>query len=122
MSDDLKLQQAQQAQEARRQQEEQRQFLASQLLTPEARERLNRVALVKPDKAKMVENHIIMQAKSGRLNEKVSEDLLIQMLDSLNTQEEQHKPKVEIKRRKATEDSDDDNFGLDDDDDDGDDW
>lgn len=62
---------------------EQRRAMLSSLLQPDARERLSRVAIVRPDNARAVEDHIINAARSGTLREPVSEGLLIKMLDQL---------------------------------------
>ena len=52
------MQRAQQ-EEMKKAHEEQREAFLKQVLTPGARERLNRVALVKPEKARQVEEAII---------------------------------------------------------------
>jgi programmed cell death protein 5 len=44
-------------------------------LTPEARQRLANVRMVKPDLANAVENYIITMASQGRLREVSDEDL-----------------------------------------------
>jgi hypothetical protein len=41
------------------------------IMTMEARERLNRVAIVKPENARAVEEHLIRLARSGKLTAKV---------------------------------------------------
>ncbi|EPS63630.1 hypothetical protein M569_11154, partial [Genlisea aurea] len=57
--------------EAKREAEEQRQMILAQILTPEARQRLARIALVKPEKARGVEDVIIRAAQVGQIAEKV---------------------------------------------------
>lgn len=69
---------------------------------------MNRISLVKPDKARVVENRIIQMAKSGALKgEQVSDkrltDLLANMADAGTT----GATKVVMKRR-TYDDSDDD--------------
>ena len=62
--------------------DERRAFLAS-VLQPNARERLARIKLVKPEKAKGVERTILNAAKEGKLG-KVSEQMLIDMLNTVS--------------------------------------
>jgi len=112
----LQGQQGQQQQESAKRQDEQRKSMVSQLLTPDAVERLNRIALVKPDNARMIENNILMQYQQGRIREKINEAQLKTMLSQISGQTS--KPTVQITRRKH---DDDDDFGLGDDDDDDDD-
>ncbi|KAL8511787.1 hypothetical protein ACS0TY_018282 [Phlomoides rotata] len=84
--------------EAKREAEEQRQLMLTQILTSEARARLARIALVKPDKARGVEDVILRAAQSGQIVEKVSEERLISLLEQINTQTAKE-TKVTIKRR-----------------------
>jgi len=46
-------------------------MMLTSVLTAEARERLNRVAIVKPDNARAVEDHIMKMARGGKLTAKV---------------------------------------------------
>eukprot|EP00882_Tetradesmus_deserticola_P018793 GHRQ01020181.1.p2 GENE.GHRQ01020181.1~~GHRQ01020181.1.p2 ORF type:complete len:114 (+),score=31.82 GHRQ01020181.1:169-510(+) len=62
---------AEQQEEARRAAEEQRRTMLHAVMAADARERLARVALVKPDKARNVENMILTAAKRGALQSKV---------------------------------------------------
>ncbi|KAK6932247.1 PDCD5-like [Dillenia turbinata] len=71
--------------EAKREAEEQRQMMLSQILSSEARERLSRIALVKPEKARGVEDVILRAARMGQIVEKVSEPTLIKLLEDINT-------------------------------------
>lgn len=86
--------------EAKRDAEEQRQLMLTQILTPEARARLARIALVKPDKARGVEDVILRAAQMGQIAEKVSEERLISLLEQINTQTTKE-TKVTIKRRQS---------------------
>jgi programmed cell death protein 5 len=65
---------AQQAEYDRR--EAERAELLRRLLTPEARERLGRIRLAKPDVAQSVEQQIIALAGSGRLQRAIDDDTL----------------------------------------------
>mmetsp|Transcript_16033 Transcript_16033/g.23800 ORF Transcript_16033/g.23800 Transcript_16033/m.23800 type:complete len:126 (+) Transcript_16033:49-426(+) len=87
---------------------EQRKSIIDQILMPEARERLNNIAIVKKEKARALEEMLIAAARQGKLGGKVTKDQFIQMLESLSTQMET-KTKITISRRKNFGDSDDDN-------------
>ena len=66
--------------------------------------------MVKESRAQMVEDRLIMIAKSGQLQQKVSEDQLKQMLTSLTEHEQEqgkNLDKIETVRRKARWDEDD---------------
>eukprot|EP00250_Pteridium_aquilinum_P017773 c2377_g1_i1 orf=210-608(+) len=97
----------QQAQEEqKREAEERRQMMLARVLSSEARERLSRIALVKPEKARGVEDLILRSAQMGQIAEKVSEERLIALLEQIN--EQTHKaPKVTIQRRRSVLDDDD---------------
>ncbi|GAA6000345.1 hypothetical protein JCM10207_007972 [Rhodosporidiobolus poonsookiae] len=69
------------------QQDEQRRGLMSQMLSPEARERLSRIALVKPDRARAIEQLLVRMAQSGQIRGRVSEDQLIDVLDQVEAME-----------------------------------
>ncbi|MEM3085503.1 MAG: DNA-binding protein [Nitrososphaerales archaeon] len=53
------------------------------LLTPEARQRLTNIKMVKPDLAKAVEDYLITMGSQGRLNKALTDDELKQILASL---------------------------------------
>jgi programmed cell death protein 5 len=53
------------------------------LLTPEARQRLTNIKIVKPDLAKAVEDYLISMGSQGRLNKALTDDELKQILASL---------------------------------------
>uniref|UniRef100_N1R1T7 Programmed cell death protein 5 n=1 Tax=Aegilops tauschii TaxID=37682 RepID=N1R1T7_AEGTA len=76
----------QKAQEdAKQEAEERRQMMLAQILSSEARERISRIALVKPDKARGVEDVLLRAAQTGGISEKVSEERLISLLEQINT-------------------------------------
>ncbi|KAG8365595.1 hypothetical protein BUALT_Bualt18G0122100 [Buddleja alternifolia] len=91
--------------EAKREAEERRQLMLTQILTSEARARLARIALVKPDKARGVEDVILRAAQTGQIVEKVSEERLITLLEQINTQTTKE-TKVTIRRRPSVLDDD----------------
>ncbi|KAJ3682697.1 hypothetical protein LUZ60_012924 [Juncus effusus] len=72
--------------DAKREAEDRRQLMLTQILSIEARERLGRIALVKPDKARGVEDVLLRAFQMGRISEKVSEERLITLLEQINTQ------------------------------------
>lgn len=87
--------------------------ILSQILLPEAADRLGRIRLVKESRATDVENRLIMLAKSGQLRSKVTEEQLKELLGSLaeNTREKE-RGNIVISRRKGGWDDDDDLEGL----------
>ncbi|WFC94590.1 hypothetical protein MBRA1_001223 [Malassezia brasiliensis] len=66
------------------QQEEMKRQLLSQILDSDARERLSRIALVKPQKSKAVTDILIQMARSGQVRQRVSEAQLISLLDQID--------------------------------------
>ncbi|KXZ44039.1 hypothetical protein GPECTOR_75g763 [Gonium pectorale] len=80
--------------------EEQRRAMLAACMTNEARERLSRIAIVKPDKARGVENMILGAAQRGALSGKVSEERLVELLEQINEREGASKPKITIQRRR----------------------
>jgi programmed cell death protein 5 len=90
--------------------------MLNSILTPEAKDRLERVAMVRPDNARAVEAHIMQLARARKLQEKVGEETLVAMLEQVSKQSSEQSAvrKVTIVRKKrAGEDSDDeDDFDL----------
>ncbi|KAJ1961086.1 hypothetical protein GGI12_003445 [Dipsacomyces acuminosporus] len=91
--------------EAQKAQEEARQNMLAQVLSREARERLGRIAIVKPEKARAVEDMLLRMAQMGQIRNKVSEDELKEMLEQINA--EHHTETKIIYNRKGFGDSDD---------------
>ena len=73
--------QAQQQELERRDQE--RAEILRRLLTPEARERLGRIRLAKPDVAAAVEQQVIALAASGRLQRQIDDNTLRALLERI---------------------------------------
>jgi len=90
--------------QAKAEQEERRKMILQQILMPEARERLSRIALVKPENARGVEDLIIRAAQSGQLGEKIDEAKLISLLEQLD--QNKKKTTVTIVRRGRNDDDD----------------
>ncbi|SBS96926.1 apoptosis-related protein, putative (ARP) [Plasmodium malariae] len=72
---------------------EQRRIILKSLLTPDAHARLSRIAIVKEEKARKIEDIIIRNSQMGLLHKKIDEDQLIKI--------------IEIRRRKQFDDDDD---------------
>ncbi|MFZ1023981.1 MAG: DNA-binding protein [Thermoplasmata archaeon] len=72
---------AQQQDQDRREQE--RSEILRRLLTPEARERLGRIRLAKPDVASAVEQQVIALAASGRLQRQIDDTTLRSLLERI---------------------------------------
>lgn len=84
---------AQQA--AEQQKEAQKQAMLRQYLTDGARKRLNSVRMSKPDFANQVEQQVLALAQSGRLQGKIDEDQMKELLKELTPESR----KFDIKRR-----------------------
>ena len=76
-----------------------------QVLEDKARQRLENIASVKPEKAEMIENIIIGNMQRGTVQGKISESQLIDLMEQYNEKEGTGQ-KVEFKR--TAFDSDDD--------------
>jgi len=72
---------AQQA--AQQQAEAQKQALLKQHLTDGARQRLNAVQMSKPEVAEQVEQQVVALARSGRIQDRIDEDQMRQLLKEL---------------------------------------
>lgn len=57
----------------------------ARILSPEARERLSRIALVKPEHADRVQDMLLKMAKSGQIRSQVTEQQLVGLLDQVST-------------------------------------
>lgn len=73
----------------------QKEIILKQLLSSEARLRLNNVKMVKPELATLVENYLIGMASQGRINSQVTDEQLKQILMSV----QQPKRDFKINRR-----------------------
>lgn len=58
--------------------------------------KVSRISMVKPEKARSVEDYLLNMARSGRLGAKVSEEQLINMLEQISQQEEAVKTKIVV--------------------------
>ncbi|XP_072790296.1 programmed cell death protein 5 isoform X1 [Taeniopygia guttata] len=96
-------------QEAKQREAEIRNTILAQVLDQAARARLSNLALVKPDKAKAVENYLIQMARFGQLAGKVSEQGLIEILEKVSQQTEK-KTTVKFNRRKVLDSDEEDDY------------
>ena len=103
--------------------EERRKMILEQILEPQAKDRLSRLALVKKEKARAVEDSLIRAAQSGSLKGRVTEAQLIAMLEQISGGagtadggDEGGRPKkgITVQRRKTgfEDDDDDDDSDL----------
>eukprot|EP00168_Porphyra_purpurea_P021112 TRINITY_DN9229_c0_g1_i1.p3 TRINITY_DN9229_c0_g1~~TRINITY_DN9229_c0_g1_i1.p3 ORF type:complete len:137 (-),score=75.03 TRINITY_DN9229_c0_g1_i1:308-718(-) len=91
-------QQQQQQQQKQAAEEEQRRLMLAQLLSPAASERLSRIRLVKPMKARQVEEAVIGAARAGRISGPLDEEGLKALLQQFAAVNER-KPSITITRR-----------------------
>mmetsp|Transcript_79495 Transcript_79495/g.221039 ORF Transcript_79495/g.221039 Transcript_79495/m.221039 type:complete len:133 (+) Transcript_79495:48-446(+) len=91
----------------RAEQEEQRRLMLLSILEPAARERLSRVAIVKPDKARAIEDRLIQMARGGAFHGKIDEGKLTQMLEGI-AESSSAATKITFKRRGADSDEEED--------------
>jgi len=81
--------------EEKQKREIQKQLVLRQILTNEARNRLVRIKMARPEFAEQIELQLIQLAQSGKLEKKISDEYLKNILRSL----QQKKPKYKIMRR-----------------------
>ncbi|KAJ8248965.1 hypothetical protein GJAV_G00229700 [Gymnothorax javanicus] len=94
-------------QEAKQREADMRNSILAQVLDQSARARLSNLALVKPEKAKSVENYLIQMARFGQLGGKISEAGLIEILEKVSQQTEK-KTTVKFNRRRVMDSDDED--------------
>ncbi|MBO8179503.1 MAG: DNA-binding protein [Archaeoglobus sp.] len=69
-----------QKEEMRRQVEAQKKAILRAILEPEAKERLSRLKLAHPEIAEAVENQLIYLAQSGRIQSRITDKMLVEIL------------------------------------------
>ncbi|XP_062405166.1 programmed cell death protein 5 isoform X1 [Sardina pilchardus] len=94
-------------QEAQQREADMRNSILAQVLEQSARARLSNLALVKPDKAKAVENYLIQMGRMGQLGGKISESGLIEILEKVSQQTDK-KTTVKFNRRRVMDSDEDD--------------
>jgi len=92
------LQQSIEGQEEQQKQfEDQKQMILRSILTPKAKERLTNIKLARPKICEEIENQLIMLAQSGRLNQKIDDEQLRQLLQRIIPKKRDIN--IDIKRR-----------------------
>ncbi len=91
----LRAQQEVMAQEQNKQIDAQKAMVMRQILTPEARERLANLRMTRPDLVESVENQLITLVQSGRVNQKIDDYTLRQLLRKIMPT----KREIKIERR-----------------------
>ncbi|SJX64277.1 uncharacterized protein SRS1_14926 [Sporisorium reilianum f. sp. reilianum] len=96
------------------QQEEMKRQMLSRILDAEARERLSRIGLVKPQKARQITDLLIRMAQSGQIRGRITEDQLIGLLDQVDqaSSADSGAGKITFTRKKTVQDDDDSDFDL----------
>ncbi|KAK9898695.1 hypothetical protein P389DRAFT_188149 [Cystobasidium minutum MCA 4210] len=101
--------------------EESRRTIMSQILDPQARERLSRIALVRPERARSLEQLIVRMARSGQIRGRVNDEQLLSLLDQVAQAESggasgggSSRSKITVQRRQdkliSDDEDDDDDF------------
>lgn len=68
-----------------------------QVLEPEARARLSRVNLVRPDRAKAVEQYIVRLVQTGQVRRKLGEEDIVEILNGVaRDQQKQNETKIVV--------------------------
>jgi programmed cell death protein 5 len=75
--------------------EREKRLILRQILTPEARDRLARIKLARPEVAEAIENQLIILAQSGKLREKITDKQLKVILSRIMPK----KRDIKIRRR-----------------------
>lgn len=82
--------------------------ILSQLLEPQARERLSRVNMVRPERAKAVETYITKLAQTGQLKRKMTEQEIVEILNGIARDEDkQNETKIVFTRKNDLSDNED---------------
>ena len=90
------LQENLEEQEAQQKQfEEQKKMILRAILTTQARERLGRIKVARPEVVESIENQLIMAAQSGQLKSKINDEQLRMLLSKAIPK----KRDIKIKRR-----------------------
>ncbi|KAG0677278.1 hypothetical protein C6P40_003303 [Pichia californica] len=76
----------------------------NQILEPEAKQRLSRVRMVKPERVLGVENYLIRLYQSGGIRSKVGEEDIVDILDKIANEERKNTTtRIKFERREYTD-------------------
>lgn len=94
---------------------EQTQALMSQILTPEANERLSRVNMVRPERVQAVQGYLLQMYQSGAISHKIGDSEIKQLLERAAKDERKQTDTTIVFDRRETvvdpvESDDDDDF------------
>eukprot|EP01056_Protomagalhaensia_sp_Gyna25_P000805 Protomagalhaensia_sp_Gyna_25__804@NODE_1388_length_1887_cov_202_536255_g1117_i0_p2_GENE_NODE_1388_length_1887_cov_202_536255_g1117_i0NODE_1388_length_1887_cov_202_536255_g1117_i0_p2_ORF_typecomplete_len122_score22_76dsDNA_bind/PF01984_20/2_7e21_NODE_1388_length_1887_cov_202_536255_g1117_i014251790 len=95
------------AEQRRSEQQEQRRLTLKSILEQQAFERLKRLELVKPEKAHIIEEHLIQNGRKISGGAKITEEQLVSLLHQIEDGQQTRGPKVTINRRRASDSEDD---------------
>ncbi|RLV90200.1 hypothetical protein JA1_004737 [Spathaspora sp. JA1] len=84
--------------------------ILARVLDTHARERLNRVRMVRPDRAQAVEQYILKLYSMGQLQRKLGEDEVVEILDGISRDSSQKAQTKITYNRKHVDDDDEDDF------------
>ena len=90
-------QQTEELQRAQQEAQAQKQSLMRKILTPEARQRLANIKMVRPDYASQLEMQLIQVAQSGRVALPITDEMLKRLLAQIQSQQNQRD--IRIRRR-----------------------
>ncbi|OLY84421.1 hypothetical protein AYI68_g1414 [Smittium mucronatum] len=97
--------------ETKKKAQEMKDDLMSRILTTEARERLGRIELVRPEKAHQISNMLISMATSGQIKNKIDQDELVSILEQINNSVPSE-TKIVYSRRSNLDSDDEDEYDL----------
>lgn len=83
---------------------EQKENMMRAFVSAEGRERLQRIAQVKPERAQAVEMHIIQAVQKGKMQPPVSDDTVRELLGQMASQESEGKSHITIVRKRTDDD------------------
>ncbi|CEO94502.1 Double-stranded DNA-binding domain-containing protein [Plasmodiophora brassicae] len=100
--------QRQQQQQQLQAAEQRRQMILGRILDGGARERLDRIGIVRPEEKRMIEDQLVRQAQMGMM-QRVDENQIKMMMSSVS--QGKAKTQISIQRKRYQEDDDDEDYG-----------